>query len=180
MSTDVLTCNFILFSRLVRLLAQDAFDIAMNGPAELRGQHDVRMIEQRRAGGTIFGLLQSLDKRMQWVPQVVVHHIGLVLVADRFVILPKILASIVRLEPAHIARLDEMGSWFCEQRHLDNRAPERPELARMSESLNKVGDTIAGAARTTTRSIAASPSRVRNRGNKDDDPDDQGPAELTP
>jgi hypothetical protein len=82
----------------------------------------------------------------------------------------------------HIGRLDEMGRWFCEQRHLDDRPTERPELARMPESLSKVGGTIAGAARTTTRAIAASPSRMRNRNRnrKDDDTGEESPAELTP
>jgi hypothetical protein len=78
----------------------------------------------------------------------------------------------------HVGRLDEMGRWFCEQRHLDDRPIERPELARMTESLRKVGGTIAGAARTTTRAIAASTSRMRNR--KDDDTGEENPAELTP
>src|SRR6266851_3115002 len=78
----------------------------------------------------------------------------------------------------HVGRLDEMGRWFCEQRHLDDRPTERPELARMPESLGKVGGTIAGAARTTTIAIAASPSRIRNR--KDDDTGEESPAELTP
>jgi hypothetical protein len=78
----------------------------------------------------------------------------------------------------HVGQLDEMNRWFCEQRHLDDRPSERPELARMSESLGKVGGTIAGAARTTTRAIAASPSRMRNR--RDDETDEEGPAELTP
>lgn len=58
----------------------------------------------------------------------------------------------------HVGRLDEVGRWFCEQRHLDDRPTERPELARMPESLGKVGGKIAGAARTTTRAIAASPA----------------------
>lgn len=84
----------------------------------------------------------------------------------------------------HVGRLDEMGRWFCEQRHLDDRPAERPEFARMPESLSKVGGTIAGAARTTTRAIAASPSRMHNRnGNrngKDDDSGEESPAELTP
>jgi hypothetical protein len=86
----------------------------------------------------------------------------------------------------HVGRLDEMGRWFCEQRHLDDRPTERPELARMPESLSKVGGTIAGAARTTTRAIAASPSRMRNRkrnrnrNRKDDDTGEESPAELTP
>ena len=81
----------------------------------------------------------------------------------------------------HVGRLDEMGRWFCEQRHLDDRPAERPELARMPESLGKVGGTIAGAARTTTRAIAASPSRMRNRDRdrKDDDTGEESPAELT-
>lgn len=72
-----------------------------------------------------------------------------------------------------------MGRWFCEQRHLDDRPTERPELARMPESLGKVGGTIAGAARTTTIAIAASPSRMRNRNRKDDDTGEESPAELT-
>ena len=78
----------------------------------------------------------------------------------------------------HIGRLDEMGRWFCEQRHLDDRPTERPELARMPESLSKVGGTIASAARTTTRAIAASPNRMRNR--KDADTGGESTAELTP
>ncbi len=71
-----------------------------------------------------------------------------------------------------------MTLWFCEQRHLDDRPSERPELARLPESLSKVGGTIAGAARSTTRAIAASPSRLRNR--KDGDSGEESPAELTP
>jgi hypothetical protein len=78
----------------------------------------------------------------------------------------------------HVGQLDEMGAWFCEQRHLDDRPAERPEFARMHESLGKVGGTIADAARTTTRAIAASPSRMRNR--KDDDTGEESPAEHTP
>ena len=77
----------------------------------------------------------------------------------------------------HVARLDEMGHWFCEQRHLDDRPTERPELAGMTESLRKVGGTIAGAARTKTRAIAASTSRMRNR--REDDPGEENPAEIT-
>jgi hypothetical protein len=84
----------------------------------------------------------------------------------------------------HVGQVDEMNRWFCEQRNLDDRPGERPELARMTESLGKVGGTIAGAARNTTRAIAASPSRMRNRnGNrnrKDDDTGEESPAELTP
>lgn len=78
----------------------------------------------------------------------------------------------------HVGQLDEMTLWFCEQRHLDDRPSERPELARLPESLSKVGGTIAGAARSTTRAIAASPSRLRNR--KDGDSGEESPAELTP
>ena len=78
----------------------------------------------------------------------------------------------------HVGQLDAMNRWFCEQRHLDDRPSERPELARMTESLGKVGGTIAGAARTSTRAIAASPSRVRNR--KEDGTGEERPAELTP
>jgi hypothetical protein len=78
----------------------------------------------------------------------------------------------------HVGQLDEMSRWFCEQRHLDDRPIERPEHARMAESLGKVGGTIAGAARTTTRAIAATPSRMRNR--TDDDTGEESPPELTP
>lgn len=63
----------------------------------------------------------------------------------------------------HVGQLDEMTGWFCEQRHLDDRPFERPELAGMPESISKVGDTIADAARTTTRAIVAGAGRVRNR-----------------
>ena len=41
-----------------------------------------------------------------------------------------------------------MGRRLCEQGHLDDRPAERPDPARMSESLGKVGGTIAGATRT--------------------------------
>ena len=78
----------------------------------------------------------------------------------------------------HVGQLDQMGRWFCEQRHLDDRPSERPELAGMTESVGKVGDAIAGAARTTTRAIAHSPSRLRNR--NVDDTGEEAPAELTP
>ena len=77
----------------------------------------------------------------------------------------------------HVGQLDEMGRWFCEQRHLDDRPTERPELARMPESLGKIGGTIADAARTTTKAIAASPSRMHNR---KDDTGEESQAELTP
>lgn len=77
----------------------------------------------------------------------------------------------------HVAGLDEMARWFCEQRHLDDRTSERPELARMQESLGKVGGAIAGAARTTARAIAAVPSRIRD---SSDDDDGDGTPELTP
>lgn len=82
----------------------------------------------------------------------------------------------------HVDRLDEMGHWFCEQRHLDDRPTERPELAGMPESLGKVGGTIADAARTTRRAIAASPSRVlnRNRNPGRDDTGQDSAAELNP
>lgn len=80
----------------------------------------------------------------------------------------------------HVGQVDEMNRWFCEQRHLDDRPSDRPELARMTESLGKVGGTIAGAARTATGAIAASSSRMRNRNPKDDDTGEESPAELTP
>ena len=80
----------------------------------------------------------------------------------------------------HVGRLDEMSRWLCEQRHLDDRPTERPEFARMPESLGKVGGTIAGAARTTTRAIAASRGPMRSRKPNDDDTGEQSPAELTP
>ena len=80
----------------------------------------------------------------------------------------------------HVGQLDDISRWFCEQRHLDDRPSERPELARMPDSLRKVGGTIAGAARTTTRAIAAIPSHSRSRNDKDDDTGDESPAELTP
>jgi hypothetical protein len=78
----------------------------------------------------------------------------------------------------HVGQVDEMTRWFCEQRHLDHRPSHRPELARMTESLGKVGDTIAGAARTTTRAIVSTSHRMRNR--KDDDFGEKNPTELSP
>ena len=81
---------------------------------------------------------------------------------------------------ANVGQLDEMGRWFCEQRHLDDRPAERPDLAGMTESLGKVGGTIAGAARTTTRIIAARPGFIRNRNRPGGDTGDERPAELAP
>ncbi len=78
----------------------------------------------------------------------------------------------------HVGQLDEMTLWFCEQRHLDDRPGERSELAGLPESLSKIRGTITDAARTTTRAITASPSRLRSR--KEDDSGEEGPAELTP
>lgn len=63
----------------------------------------------------------------------------------------------------HVGQLDELNRWFCEQRHLDDRPNERPEFARLPESLGKLRSDIADAARTTIRAITASPSRVRDR-----------------
>jgi hypothetical protein len=83
----------------------------------------------------------------------------------------------------HVSELDEMNRWFCEQRHLDDRPSDRAELARMSESLGKVGGTIAGGARTTTRAIAGSANRLRDRSSRsgtDGHPDEENPAELLP
>ena len=77
----------------------------------------------------------------------------------------------------HLGRLDEMGRWFCEQRHLDDRPIERPELARLPESLGKVGGTISSAARTTTDVIAAGSNRLRYR--KGDGTGEDGPGEPT-
>lgn len=71
----------------------------------------------------------------------------------------------------NIGRLDEIGRWFCEQRHLDDRPTERPELARLPESLSKVGDTIVDAAQIARRAIASSSSRMLNH---DDESDDAG------
>ena len=48
----------------------------------------------------------------------------------------------------------------------------------MQESLSKVGDKIASVARTATRAIADSPSRVRNHSPKSDGAGEEGPAEL--
>jgi hypothetical protein len=45
----------------------------------------------------------------------------------------------------------------------------------MPESLGKLGGTIAGAARTTTKAIAASPSRMLSRNRKDDTGAETGP-----
>ena len=73
-----------------------------------------------------------------------------------------------------------MSHWFCDQRHLDDRPTDRPELARMRESLGKVGDTAVGAARATTRAIAANSSRMRIGSHKEDDTGEETPAKLAP
>jgi hypothetical protein len=78
----------------------------------------------------------------------------------------------------HVDQLDELNRWFCDQRHLDDRPTERPEFARLPESLGKLRSTIAGAARTTIKAIAAGPSRMHNR--KDGDTGEESPPELTP
>jgi hypothetical protein len=78
----------------------------------------------------------------------------------------------------HVGQLDEMNRWFCDQRHLDHRPSLRPELARMTESLGKVGDAIAGAARTTTRAIVSAPHRMHNH--NADDASEKDPTELNP
>lgn len=78
----------------------------------------------------------------------------------------------------HVAQVDEINRWFCHQRNLGDRPSERPELARLTNSLSKVRGNIAVAARTTTRAIAAIPSRMRDR--NDDDTGEESPAELTP
>jgi hypothetical protein len=77
-----------------------------------------------------------------------------------------------------VDQLDELNRWFCDQRHLDDRPNERPEFARLPESLGKVRSKIAGAAGATIKAIAASPSRMRNR--KDGATGEESPAELTP
>lgn len=78
----------------------------------------------------------------------------------------------------HVGRLDEMARWFCDQRHLDDRPTQRPELARLPESLGKVRGTVAGTARTTTKAIAAGSNRVRNR--RGNDAGEDGSADPTP
>lgn len=75
----------------------------------------------------------------------------------------------------HVAQLDEMSRWFCEQRHLDDRATERPEFAGFQESLGKARDATADVARTAAKAIADSASRVRRR----DERDAERTAELT-
>jgi hypothetical protein len=65
-----------------------------------------------------------------------------------------------------------------DQRHLDLRPNERPEFARLPESLGKVRGKIAGAARTTIKATAASPTRLRDR--KDGDTGEESPPELSP
>ena len=78
----------------------------------------------------------------------------------------------------HVDQLDELNRWFCDQRHLDDRTNERPEFARLPESLGKVRSKVAGAAHTTIKAIAASPSRMRDR--RDGDTGEESPPELTP
>ena len=77
----------------------------------------------------------------------------------------------------HVSQLDEMNSWFCQQRRLDHRPSEPRELAGITESLDKVRGTIADRARTTGRAIAATPKRLRARGTSGDD---ASPPELNP
>jgi hypothetical protein len=63
----------------------------------------------------------------------------------------------------HVAQLDDMSGWFCDQRNLDALPAERPELAGLPESLLRIRYAMAGAARDRTRAIVQSPSRIRNR-----------------
>lgn len=84
----------------------------------------------------------------------------------------------------YVDQLDELNRWFCDQRLLDDRPNERPEFARLPESVGKVRSTIAGAARTTIKAIAAGPNQMRNLKDRDtledDDTSKGGPAELAP
>jgi len=78
----------------------------------------------------------------------------------------------------YVDQLDELNRWFCDQRLLDDRPSERSEFARLPESVSKVRSAISGAARTTIKAIAASPSRMHNR--QAGDTGDENPLDLTP
>jgi hypothetical protein len=69
----------------------------------------------------------------------------------------------------HVDRLDSMREWFCDQRHLDDRPLERPELFSLAESVAKVGDIVVETARGAGRKLAATPQMVaRRRGDAGD------------
>lgn len=78
----------------------------------------------------------------------------------------------------HVGQLDEMTRWFCDQRRLDHRPSHQPELASLTDSLGKVGDTVADAARTATRAIVSMPHRL-HMGNDGDSGQEDG-TELGP
>ena len=79
----------------------------------------------------------------------------------------------------HVSQVDEMGQWFCEQRHLDSRPIERTEFAGLQESLGKARGAAADVARGAARAIAEGRDRVRDH-SEDVDEKDDGSAELTP
>jgi len=71
----------------------------------------------------------------------------------------------------HVGQLDEMNRWFCDERNLDGHSIERPELARMSDSLRKVGEVIGDGARTASKTISQVSERLRARTETDRDED---------
>lgn len=75
----------------------------------------------------------------------------------------------------HVGQLDEVTRWFSDQRHLDNRPSDRPELARLPDSMSKVGDKLASVARDATRALAEGAGRRRNP--PEDEAVDDGSAE---
>lgn len=78
----------------------------------------------------------------------------------------------------HVNQVDEMVRWFCDQRNLDDRPSERPELPRIPESLGKVGITVVGAAGATAKAIAAIPSHIHSV--KENYPDAEGSTKPAP
>ncbi|MEQ1698711.1 MAG: hypothetical protein ABMA25_01310 [Ilumatobacteraceae bacterium] len=55
----------------------------------------------------------------------------------------------------HAAELEKVAAWFVDQRHLDLVASEAVSYPSLAESLGKVGDHVAAAARSTTKLLAS-------------------------
>ena len=55
----------------------------------------------------------------------------------------------------HAAELEQAMTWFADQRHLDLITPEPVNYPSLTESLGKVGDNVAAAARSTSKALTS-------------------------
>lgn len=77
----------------------------------------------------------------------------------------------------HVAQLDDMCTWFGDQRHLDDREIERPEMAVLLESVEKARDVAADVARDAGQSLV---SRLRGLREQDEGDEPGEPPSLGP